>query len=98
VHRNDDADFADDYDGDATTLDEANAVSSQAWEIVSLKKHYYLPIAEVAKKMGEEVKVLPFPLEDAARETMKDVFAREVGKDKGRVEGTFEAPGDSLWY
>ena len=48
--------------------------------------------------MGEEVKVLPFPLEDAARETMKDVFAREVGKDKGRVEGTFEAPGDSLWY
>ena len=100
VHRNSAALVEDSYVDDVQVgLTEANAGGTQCWEIIEMRKHWFKGVSEVARKCGGEVGVVPHELGEAGREGMKELFAKEVGKEKGGLSCTFEEPGDdSFWY
>lgn len=72
----------------------AKALQSSLWELVVLERHYYAPVATLAKSIGtpEEAKAPPHSMEEFSNHTYKSLFDTERKKRPKKTALAFKEP------
>jgi U3 small nucleolar RNA-associated protein 19 len=73
----------------------ARALQSSLWELVVLERHYYAPVATLAKSVGSlaETKAPYHNMEEFSSHTYKALFDQERKKRTTKTPLTFKEPG-----
>jgi U3 small nucleolar RNA-associated protein 19 len=72
----------------------ARALQSSLWELAVLERHYYAPVATLAKSIGTpgEAKAPPHNIEEFSSHTYKSLFDQERKKRSKKTALTFTEP------
>ncbi len=72
----------------------SRALQSSLWELAVLERHYYAPVASLAKSIGtrQESKAPPHIIEDFTNHTYKSLFDQERKKRSEKTALTFKEP------
>lgn len=86
--------MTDKYLADENDPTKARALQSSLWELAVLERHYYAPVATLAKSIGtpEEAKAPLHDIEEFSRHTYKSFFDHERKKRSKRTALAFKEP------
>jgi U3 small nucleolar RNA-associated protein 19 len=87
-------DMTDEYLAQEDDPTKARALQSSLWELSVLERHYYAPVATLAKSIGtpEEARAPPHKIDDFSNQSYKSLFDQERKNRSKKTALTFKEP------
>lgn len=95
IDRNSEEEVTDEFLPEENDPTKARALQSSLWELAVLERHYYAPVASLAKSIGSpaEAKAPPHNIEEFSSHTYKSLFDQERKKRSTKTPLAFKDPG-----